>query len=312
MPLDSARPGGDSTALPLRVALFTGNYNHIADGVSLTLNRLVAFLLRQGVEVLVFGPTVADPPVEHAGDLVPIPSLPAPGRPEYRISVRFPQAAQDRLKRFDPHLVHIATPDYLGYRALRWAQQRDLPVVTSYHTHFASYLKYYGISALEGVLWEYLRWFYRQCEQVYVPSHAMAAVLRSHEITHGIRLWERGVETDRFHPGHRDPAWRCALGVEPDDVLVAFVGRLVWEKGLAVYADVIEALRADGLPARSVVVGDGPARPDLEARLTGTVFTGHLSGADLARAYASSDVFLFPSDTETFGNVTLEAMSSGL
>ena len=140
----------------------------------------------------------------------------------------------------------------------------------------------------------------------------MAAVLRSHEISDDLRLWERGVDTERFHPRRRDPAWRRDLGVSDDDVLVTFVGRLVWEKGLHVFADVVEGLAAQGLPVRPLIVGNGPARADLESRLPDTLFAGHLGGRDLPKAYASSDVFLFPSDTETFGNVTLEAMASGL
>ena len=303
---------GDSASLPLRLALFTGNYNHIADGVSLTLNRLVAFLEEQGVEVLVFGPTVSQPPMDHVGELVPIPSTPVPGRPEYRLTTRFPRRVQRELEAFGPTLVHLATPDFAGYRALRWARAQGLPVVASYHTHFSSYLKYYNISALEGLFWQYARWFYEQCEHIYVPSRSMAAVLRSHEISEGLRLWERGVDTDRFHPRHRDSGWRRELGVADDEVLVTFVGRLVWEKGLTVFADVVEGLAKQGLSARSLIVGDGPARADLEARLPNTVFAGHLGGDELPRAYASSDVFLFPSDTETFGNVTLEAMASGL
>ena len=217
-----------------------------------------------------------------------------------------------RLEAFQPTLVHLATPDFAGYRALRWAQARGLPVVASYHTHFSSYLKYYNVSALEGLFWQYARWFYGQCEQVYVPSRSMAAVLRSHEIADGLRLWERGVDTDRFHPRHHDAAWRRRHGVTDDDVLVTFVGRLVWEKGLTVFADVVEGLARQGVAARSLIVGDGPARADLQARLPETIFAGHLDGEALSRAYASSDVFLFPSDTETFGNVTLEAMASGL
>jgi glycosyltransferase involved in cell wall biosynthesis len=140
----------------------------------------------------------------------------------------------------------------------------------------------------------------------------MADILRSHGITEGLRLWQRGVETDTFAPDHRSLDWRRSLGIEDDEVAVTFVSRLVWEKGLDVYADIIERLRERGIPHRSVVVGDGPAREELEERLPETIFTGYLDGTDLSRAYASSDVFLFPSDTETFGNVTLEAMASGL
>ena len=185
-------------------------------------------------------------------------------------------------------------------------------MVASYHTHFSSYLKYYHLEMLEGLLWKYLQWFYSQCRHVYVPSPSIADDLRSHGITDGLRLWRRGVDTSRFSPDKRSMAWRREHGIEDDEVVISFVSRLVWEKGLDVYADVIERLEAQGIPHRSMIVGDGPARDELEGRLSRTIFTGHLSGDDLTRAYASSDVFLFPSDTETFGNVTLEAMASGV
>jgi phosphatidylinositol alpha 1,6-mannosyltransferase len=297
---------------PMRIALFTGAYNHIADGVSLTLNRLVAYLERQGAEVLVFAPTVDDPPVQHNGTLIPISSFSAPGRPEYRISMGLSRSVRATLKTFKPTLFHIATPDFLGNRALRLAKKWDVPAVASYHTHFSSYLKYYGFEELEGFMWKYLRRFYRQCEHVYVPSHSMAAVLRAHEIRRGLRLWERGVDTALFNPDRRSLPWRRTLGIADEDVVISFVGRLVWEKGLNIYAEVIEKLTARGIPHRSLVVGDGPARAELTERLPETTFTGYLGGEALARAYASSDIFLFPSDTETFGNVTLEAMASGL
>jgi len=309
----SARSQGDGQPRPpKRVALFTGAYNHIADGVSLTLNRLVAHLERQGVEVRVFAPTVDDPPLDHAGTLTPVPSVPLPGRSDYRFTLGITPSVRKEIEQFDPTLFHIATPDLLGRHALSLAQSTDTPVVASYHTHFSSYLKYYYLDLFESALWGYLRRFYQQCEQVYVPSTAMADILRDHGITNDLRLWERGVETDRFTPARRSSDWRRAHGIEDDEVVVTFVSRLVWEKGLDVYADVIERLEQQDVPHRSMVVGDGPAREELEARLPNTVFTGFLEGNDLAQAYASSDVFLFPSDTETFGNVTLEAMASGL
>lgn len=299
-------------AAPMRIALFTGAYNHIADGVSLTLNRLVAYLNRNGAEVLVFAPTVDDPPVDHAGTLVPIPSIPVPGRPEYRMSVGFPKSARERLADFKPSLFHIATPDALGYRALRMARKYGVPAVASYHTHFSSYLKYYGFGALEGLMWKYLRSFYRQCEHIYVPSPSMEAVLRTRGITDGLRLWERGVDTTLFNPCHRSLSWRRSIGIEDDEVVLSFVGRLVWEKGLRVFASVIKALESQGIRHRSLIVGDGPAFAELQEQLRDTLFVGYLKGDALGRAYASSDIFLFPSETETFGNVTLEAMASGL
>ena len=297
---------------PRRIALFTGNYNHIADGVSLTLNRLVGHLQAQGDRVMVFGPTVDEPPMEHNGRFVPVPSVSAPGRPEYRIALGFPRRLRAMLAQFDPDLVHIATPDLLGRQAQKWALKRGIPVVSSYHTHFSSYLRYYGLEVMEGFLWQHLRRFYKKCRHIYVPSLSVEAVLHAHGITKGLRLWERGVNMERFNPSRRSNTWRARYGIEADEVVIAFVGRLVWEKGLHVYADVIEGLEKLGLPHRSVIVGSGPAEAELQARLPRTVFTGHLDGLTLAQAYASSDVFVFPSETETFGNVTLEAMASGL
>jgi glycosyltransferase involved in cell wall biosynthesis len=297
---------------PRRIALFTGNYNHIADGVSLTLNRLVAHLQSCGHRVIVFGPTVDEPPMEHNGRFVPVPSISAPGRPEYRIALGFPHRLRTMLAQFDPDLVHIATPDILGKQAQKWALRRGIPVVSSYHTHFSSYLRYYGLEIMEGFLWQHLRRFYKRCRHIYVPSLSVEAVLHSHGITKGLRLWERGVNMERFNPQRRSTTWRARYGIEPDEVVVTFVGRLVWEKGLHIYADVIEGLNKRGIPHRSIVVGSGPAEAELQARLIGTVFTGHLDGLTLAQAYASSDVFVFPSETETFGNVTLEALASGL
>jgi phosphatidylinositol alpha 1,6-mannosyltransferase len=300
------RPG------PLRVALFTGAYNHIADGVSLTLNRLVAYLLGEGVDVRVFAPTIPDPPVQHAGKLIAVPSLPMPGRPEYRLSVGMHRSARRYLADFAPDLVHVATPDWGGFQARRYALRHRVPLVATYHTHFASYLDYYGFGRLEARGWKLLRWFYAPFDRVYVPSVSMADVLKSHGLDGNLHLWPRGVDTDVFAPAHRSDDWRREHGFSADDVLVTYVGRLVAEKGLSVFAEMVQGLEAADVPHRSVVVGEGPLRAELEATLPRTTFLGHLERAALATAYASSDVFVFPSETETFGNVTLEAMASGV
>jgi len=307
----SARQYGDFVTQK-RIAFFTGNYDLVPDGVARTLGRLVSHLKDTGSDAIVVAPTRGAPSSEHRGTLLSVPSIPAPGRSEYRISLGLPRSVRGSLASFRPTLFHIATPDFLGSRALRLAQRCGIPVVASYHTHFCSYLKYYRLEEFEGFLWKYLRRFYRQCRHVYVASQSMAAVLQTHEINRGLRLWERGVDTSLFNPRRRSLAWRRSLGISEVDPLLTFVGRAVWEKGLAVFAEVVRALENQGIPHRSLVVGDGPALAALRERLSNTVFTGFLDGPMLARAYASSDVLLFPSDTETFGNVTLEAMASGV
>ena len=298
--------------VPKRIALFSGAYNHIADGVTLTLNRLVKHLVNNGSTVRTFAPTIKRPAISHVGTLIPTPSIPMPGRPEYHISTGLSRRIRKEIRAFKPDIIHIATPDLAGYKALKMAKKKNIPVVSSYHTHFASYLKYYKMRRLEDWMWNYLRWFYSQCEQIYVPSESMADVLRHHGIKDNLYPWERGVHVDLFNPEHRSSEWRHQNGIGQDEVVISFISRLVWEKGLDVYANVIHSLTRRGIPHRSVIVGDGPAREELEERLPDTLFLGYQRGQDLATAYASSDIFLFPSETETFGNVTLEAMASGI
>ncbi|WP_234572794.1 glycosyltransferase family 4 protein [Rhodohalobacter sp. 614A] len=296
----------------MRVAIFTGNYNHIRDGVSLTLNRLVDYLQQNGVEVLIFGPTIPKPAFNHIGTLIAVPSVKMPGRPEYRFTTGFPQKAQKKLEAFNPDLVHLATPDILGIKALRWAEKKEVPVVSSYHTHFSSYLKYYKLSVLEPTLWKFLAWFYGKCREVYVPSKSMAEILVEKDITAELKLWERGINSELFNPQKRDMQWRREHGFDDGDIIVTFVSRLVWEKNLRLFADVVNRLKKKYKKVKAMVVGDGPAQDGMMELLPKALFTGFLKGEDLAKAYASSDIFFFPSDTETFGNVTLEAMASGL
>lgn len=295
---------------PLRVALVTSSYNFIADGVALTLNRLVGYLQSQGVEVLVFAPTADTPALKHEGRLVSVPSIPLPSRPEYRLALGMGGAAKRQLLEFKPDLIHIAVPDLFGHAALALAERHNIPAVASYHTRYETYLRHYWyLAGLEGVLKGILRRFYGRCREVYVPSESVRAALLADGLRDNFKPWPRGIDTGRFNPARRSPDWRAHHGIGAGELVILHVSRLVREKRLDTLTG---ALNRIGIPHRIVIVGDGPDRGFAERELPHALFTGFLNGEELAAAYASSDIFVFPSDSESFGNVTLEAMASGL
>jgi phosphatidylinositol alpha 1,6-mannosyltransferase len=301
-----------TTTQDLRVALFSGNYNYVRDGANQSLNRLVGYLLRQGAQVRVYSPTVAEPAFEPTGDLVSLPSLAIPGRAEYHVAMGLSRRVRRDLAEFAPNIVHVSSPDPSAHRAVSWARRQGLPVLASVHTRFETYPRYYNMAWIEPALTAILRRLYRRCDALVAPSESFAQVLRDQRMNYDISIWSRGVDRDIFSPGRRDMAWRAAHGLGPDDVVIGFLSRLVMEKGLDVFSDAIDQLRRKGVAHKVLVVGDGPAREWFEGRLPDGVFTGFLGGADLARAVASMDMLFFPSVTETFGNVTLEAMACGL
>ena len=296
----------------LRVALFSGNYNYVRDGANQALNRLVEYLLRQGAAVRVYAPKVEHPAFPPTGDLVAVPAVPIPGRGEYRFPLGLGGAGREDLARFAPNVMHVSSPDPCAKAALRWAEKRDLPVLASVHTRFDTYPRYYGLAFAEPLMEGIMRRFYSRCDALVAPSESMAEVLRAQRMGDNISIWSRGVDRKIFDPERRDLAWRRAHGIGDDDVVVGFLGRLVMEKGLDVFAATVAELRRRGVAHKVLVVGQGPARDWFAERVPEAVFTGMLTEAELGRAVASMDVLLNPSVTETFGNVTLEAMASGL
>ncbi len=296
----------------IRLALFSGNYNYVRDGANQALNRLVDYLLRRGVQVRIYSPTVEHPAFEPTGDLVSLPSAAIPRRPEYRIPTGIPARVRRDLSAFDPNIVQISSPDVAAHRAVSWARRRGIPVVASVHTRFETYLSYYHLQLFEPMLRAALRRLYRRCDALLVPAKSTAAVLRAQRMNSNIYMWSRGVDREQFNPGRRDMAWRRQVGIADDELAIAFLGRLVLEKGLDVFAEAIERLRKRGVPHHPLVIGDGPARSWFEQQMPNGIFLGQQVGDDLGRALASADVFFNPSLTETFGNVTLEAMACGL
>jgi len=297
----------------LRVALFSGNYNYVRDGANQALNRLSGYLLKNGAKVRIYSPKSKTPAFPSTGKLVGVPAIPFPGRTEYRVPLGIPPRVQRDLKEFGANMFHISSPEFLGHRAVTLARKWDVPVVASVHTRFETYFRYYNMAWLEPLVEAMIRRLYRRCDAIFAPSESMAQVLREQRMSYDIGIWSRGVETDIFNPARRDMEWRRGQGIQDDEPVVCFIGRIVMEKGLDVFAESIDALHRRGVRPKVLVIGEGPARQWFETRLgDDAIFIGFQRGDDLARAIASSDMLLNPSVTETFGNVTLEAMACGL
>lgn len=323
--LDGPQVGSASEAkgAPRRVALIVGNYVNVVDGVALTYGRVVRERLLAGDQLLVLGPGPARgrrARVEPGGAFLELPSLAVPVQPEYRVALGLPPAVRRRLEAFEPELIHVASPDLAGAAALDFAAAHGIPAVAAYHSEIAGYLRYLPGPALLGRalergVWRWIAEFYGRCRRVYVPTASTLEDLRRRGIDTQLELWGRGVDLERFSPRWRSPSWRRRVGVPAEDSdcpVVLFAARLRWEKGLDVLAEVLATLERRGLRHRAVIVGDGPGRASLRRRLRGARLLGELEVGALAEAFASSDLFLYPSPTETFGNVTLEAMASGL
>lgn len=307
------RYGAAMKASQLRVAMFSGNYNYVRDGANQALNRLARHLLDRDVALRVYSPTVAHPAFPPTGDLVSVPAYGMPGgRGEYKLARGLTATTRADLEAFRPNIVHVSAPDILGHRALSWGRKRGIATLASLHTRFETYPQYYGIGFLGPLALALSKRFYNRADQVMVPGRGMAELLQDWGVTSPIGIWSRGVDHHRFNPAMRDLDWRRSIGIGDDEVAVSFLGRLVLEKGLDIFSDVATELQRRGVRHRILVIGEGPARDWFAERVPHAVFAGFQAGDDLGRAVASMDVFFNPSITETFGNVTLEAMAAGV
>ena len=210
-----------------------------------------------------------------------------------------------------PDVVHIATEGPLGWSALQAARRLKLPVTTDFRTNFHAYSGHYGLRWLHKPIMGYLRTFHNLAHRTTVPTKTLLAQLAASGFER-LAVVARGIDAARFNPRHRCETLRAQWGLAKGDFAVLYVGRLAAEKNLDGLAVAFEAIKRANARARLILVGDGPMRVALEARLPKALFCGQQMGHDLARCYASADLFLFPSKTETFGNVTVEAMASGL
>jgi phosphatidylinositol alpha 1,6-mannosyltransferase len=297
----------------MRVALFTDTFLPEVNGVARTLGRLVAHATGRGHEIGLVTPRVS--PEEAVGTVFhrQLAGMPVPIYPELKLARPLDGAGRRMLGAFRPEVVHVATESTVGASGARWALREGIPLVTSFHTNFPAYLAGYGLSWAEGWLWNHLRAFHARARLTFCPSSATRELLRAHGFHDRLRIWSRGVDSAFFHPGRRKESVRQRLAPGADRILL-YVGRLAPEKRVDLLVEAFQEIRA--LSRRRValvLVGDGPSAPSLRRSATPDIrFTGYLRGIDLAEAYAAGDIFVFPSDTETFGNVVLEAMASGL
>jgi glycosyltransferase involved in cell wall biosynthesis len=298
---------------PLRLVLVTETFPPEVNGVARTLGRWVDTFRDRGHNVTVIRPRQAGEPSHPAHVL----GLPLPFYPRLRFGIASPGRMAALLSRMNADLVHVATEGPLGWAAVQAASRLQVPVASSFHTNFDHYLRHYGVGVFETPLLAYLRWFHNRTGVTLVPSRATQQRLQAAGV-HRVAIWSRGVDGEVFHPRFRDHALRSRMGLRPDDILLLYVGRLAVEKNLAALLEAFARLRLlTPEPVRQQLrlslVGDGPLLASLKAATPpGVILAGELRGTALSRWYASGDVFVFPSITETFGNVVLEAQASGL
>jgi glycosyltransferase involved in cell wall biosynthesis len=294
----------------LRVAVVTETWPPEVNGVAKTAAHFVEGLRSRGHDIQLVRPRQGSNDRAGAEEVL-MRGMTIPRYPDLCMGLPA-KAALVRLWSFRrPDAVHIVTEGPLGWSALQAAEKLKLPVVSDFRTNFHTYSSHYGVGWLKRPILAYLRKFHNRTLATLVPTEAMRADLAAFGFQR-LRVIGRGVNTKLFDPGRRDERLRAGWGATADGVVLIYVGRLAAEKNLPTLADAAEAALAAQPRARLVFVGDGPARRELQARLPQAVFAGTRNGADLAAHYASGDIFLFPSLTETYGNVTLEAMASGL
>ncbi|MFO7820680.1 MAG: glycosyltransferase family 1 protein [Lentisphaeria bacterium] len=300
----------------MKITLISETYFPQVNGVSRALGRLVSSLAENGDRVQLIIPQYAEEDIPGSfpdgTQSVRLKGFAFPFYKDVKLIFCRPASIRRYLNKFNPDIVHIATEGPMGWLAMRSMGKLQLPLVTSFHTNFPSYLGFYKLGWLQGVAWKYLRWFHNRGRVTFCPTKSIKEQLEARKFKNVV-VWGRGVECERFKPDYRSPEVRRGLGVADEDVALLYVGRIAEEKNLSVLFDAVDRLEGVDIPWKLIMVGDGPARRQLAARAGGKViFTGYKMGEELASVYASSDCFVFPSLTDTFGNVILEGMASGL
>ena len=294
-----------------RFELVTETYPPDVNGVALTVQALETGLRRLGHRVGVVRPQRDEDSGRPDPDLLLVEGAPIPRYPGLRFGLPAGRRLAARWMAQRPDAVYIATEGPLGWSALRACRRLGVPVATGFHTRFDDYVGRYGAAFLSPWVFSWLRRFHNRADATLVPTRELQELLAQQGFRHPLRLG-RAVDTRAFHPGFRDPALRAAWNAVEGSPVVVHVGRIAPEKNLPLAVRAYRALQRHRPDARFVWVGDGPARAELQAANPDFIFAGIQRGDALARHFASADVFCFPSLSETFGNVTLEAMASGI
>lgn len=298
----------------LQIALVTETYLPEVNGVAITIGRMVQGLRQRGHSIHMIRPRqfkndIAAEENNYRETLVS--GIPIPGYPELKSGLPAKGLLLRHWKQQRPDIVHIATEGPLGWSALSAARKLNIPVSTDFHTNFHSYTQHYGIGLLKKPIAAYLRHFHNKAACTMVPTTSLQQQLE-HEGYKNVLVVSRGVDAELFHPAKRNAELRASWGADDNTPVVMLVSRIAPEKNLHVVIQAFEQMRAVEPRAKLVMVGDGPARAELEKQHPHVIFAGMQTGEPLAKHYASGDIFLYPSLTETYGNVTVEAMSSGL
>lgn len=298
---------------PLRIALISETFPPEINGVANTLGHLSDGLRARGHQVQLVRPRQSADPRGAQDDLLLTRGWPLPGYP----GLQWGQSSLHKLLRSwqqqRPDVLYIATEGPLGLSALRAAGRLRIPVVSGFHTNFQQYTGHYGVSLLTSALTGYLRWFHNRTRMTLVPSASQQMTLQRRGFER-LQMLARGVDSKLFHPTKRCSALRQSWGLDDQAIAVLHVGRLAAEKNLGLLCSSFRALQ-QAYPQRQlklILVGDGPQRASLQQQMPDAIFCGLQRGEALAAHYASGDLFVFPSLSETFGNVVLEALASGL
>jgi glycosyltransferase involved in cell wall biosynthesis len=294
----------------VKIAIFTDTYVPDVNGVARTLHRFTTYLQKEGIEFRVFAPK-ATKDSQFSSKIHEFRSIPFLLYPECRIALPNMLHINEEIQAFQPDVIHVATPFSMGLSGVHYAKKYNIPLLGSYHTDFDKYLEHYHLHFLSDVLWKYLTWFHEPFEKIFVPSTDTMERLEKRHFKN-MAIWSRGIDGELFHPNYDSEVIRKKYGIIEKHILL-YVGRIASEKDVMMLPEINKAL-PNKLKNNShwLVVGDGPMKGELEKQAPDNMtLTGFIEGPELANIYATADVFVFPSASETFGNVVLEAMACG-